>query len=353
MIKVAAFLLDTTLFCINTSDIKGIYSITNAHSVIERNDLFCHTCYSSLLQETYHIYNWNDTRQTMQGCFLLNFKVAFPFDALVGVYEIDDESLKKERPSLFEVQSKANISIKGESHAVQLLNTKTLAVEFSNTNEYVEASKGQEESVQENSAQKALVAKTPETKLSIPYEYILKIIYKPRLIQRYPIKSNILGKFEHNKESFESICLDNTDTIYAYHIHVKYEGQEYVLNCENYFCTEQPPNDKEQTQFKTVISNLPRVFPVSSNKMEAQGCELEEDFVFYKSSVGTCAVETSKISKIALNDKNNFSIILQSGTLVSATAILGVHKSRVSPCHGLINNKIVLMQGLSALYPIE
>ena len=281
MIKVAAFLIDTTLFCIKTSDIKGIYSISSVHRVIERNDLFCHTCYSSLLQETYYVYNWKDTQQTMQGCFLLDFKVAFPFDSLVGVFDIDSELLKGETSSLFEVQSKASISIKERDHAVQLLNTLALPAELLLKNECQNVSSINASQIQKQFEHKTLIAHTPKTELSVPYEFILKIVYRPPLMQRYPIKSEILGRFTHNSESFESVCLDNTDTIYDYHIHLRYEGHEYVLNCENYSVHDEVLNDKEYTNFKSIISQLPpSLFSTTENKLDNTQHKTEEDFVF-------------------------------------------------------------------------
>lgn len=354
MIKVAAFLIDTTLFCIKSSDIKGIYSISNAHRVIGRNDLFCHTCYSSLLQETYYVYNWKESQSTMQGCFLLDFKVVFPFDSLVGVFDIDSELLKGENPSLFEVQSKARISIKETNHAVQLLNTLALPSELLLENEYTDIASINASQVQKQLEHKTLIAHTPKTELSVPYEFILKIVYRPTLMQRYPIKSEILGRFAHSGESFESVCLDNTDAIYDYHIHLRYEGQEYVLNCEDYSVHDEVLNDKEYTNFKSIISQLPpSLVSFATKKSDSAQHQTEEDFVFYKSTQGTCAVEAHKISKIVLNNREEFSIILLSGVEVPASRILGVHKSQVTPCHGLINNKIVLRHGMSAFYPIE
>lgn len=347
--KVAAFSVGNQLFCVDTQDIQGLYFVSSATAVIESAlSNFEHTCFNSVLGQSYYLFKANTEKPT-QACFLKDYVAAFPFDRLIGVFEITPPSAKA-GIELFALVKDASILAEDTPVPVQLLNVKALPAELQkgapqNTSHTEELCK---EYIKDLSYR--LTLSTPHASIVVPFETVKKILYKPTLIQKCPIKSNVLGQFKDEYETYDVVSFDSLNTIYDFHVVVEHEGQEVTLNTQSYSKEATPLTEAEYNAFIDFFQSQPKFVKSKIATCKDTKQTTQEDFLCYKSDTGTCAIQTWKVTKIS-TENSSFKLHLECGSIDYAKEILGVIKAQLKPCPGLPNNKIVVKEGFSALYP--
>lgn len=345
--KVAAFLKYNKLFCVRTEDIQGLYPLSSVTEVIlESMPDLKYNCYNTVLNQAYYVYAWDTSSQANQACFLLRYRVAFPFEKLIGVFDIEDYSPELDNDDLFNLLSESYLPVEGAQQSLQLLNVSGLPASLKKQEQkqnidFLNATS------QEYS--KKVILSSGSKVLNIPFESVKKVLYRPALSQRYPIKSNVLGQFKDEYGWYDSICIDGSDVIHDLHVVLIHKSYEFVLNVQTYQVSDTTMAKEEMQLFEEFLSNLPRLTKNTSIFVETKKSSREEDFLFYKNELGTCAIEPRKIAKISVSSKI-FDILLQSGETVYATEVLGMFKAELKTCHGILNNKIVVKEGLSAFY---
>lgn len=356
MIKVAAFLRGMQLFCVKTSDIQGLYALSAITENFENNPSFTFTCYNSLLNQSSHLFNWDQSQNFKQACFLLEYAIALPFEKLVGVFEIEKlntESIAHESNELFNLLPNEAIGYNEENLPVHLFNAHALPDKFK---KIIPTETKTQCSTTQNHAEakdKKLILKSRFSTLSVDYSSVLKVLYRPQFIQKYPVKSAVLGQFKEAEVYYESLCFDKTNEIYDFHIFLEHSGHYYTINCKSYEVVENELTQQEQEQWEEFITKQPITSKTKCEKNESSIIlsTSGEDYIFYKNSMGTCAVEAKKVVKIVLSAENSFDVLLQGGEVVKTREVIGMLKAQLKACPGLINNQIVVTDTASAFYP--